>query len=114
MIQWSVTGGTLRVEETEFSGKTRFQGIGEIDEFPTENHAMSFAHYIALCRALLTLNSRGAVDTGDVVDVPDPVVHIPDPMLEQAIRKETKLHPDLKITRERIARLASKRYQTKG
>ena len=70
--------------------------------------------YILFVMPLLTLNSWSAVDTGDVVNVPDPVVHIPDPMLEQALRKAMELHPNLKITKERIARLSALNASNQG
>lgn len=73
-----------------------------------------FSLYIVLCSSLFTFNSWSAIDTGDIDDVPDPVVHIPDPMLAQALRKEMKLHPNLKITKARIARLGTLNVSNQG
>ena len=70
--------------------------------------------YVVISTSLLTLNNWSAVDTGDIVDVPDPVIHIPDPNLEQALRKEMELHPNLKITKARIARLGTLNVSNQG
>ena len=73
-----------------------------------------FSLYIVLCSSLFTFNSWSAIDTGDIDDVPDPVIHIPDPNLEQALRKEMELHPNLKITKGRIARLNTLNVSNQG
>ena len=73
-----------------------------------------FSLYIVLYSSLLTFNSWSGVDTGDIVEVPDPVIHIPDPNLEQVLRKQMKLDPNLKITKRRIARLSTLNASNQG